>query len=194
MTDKILLIQDLRISIDNLDKTFMHLLAERMRLIERIFDYKRINKIDYNRSQSRQEDIALLRKALQSEGLSEEFTEFFFHSLFSSAMEKYQDHSHPTIDIKDFGIKLANLRSSRKNIETAMLSSLVERFKVVEMIGHVKAKNNMPALDEGRWSSLLNQKLALSAELGLAPELVESLFTRIHKEALTIEGHPEDAE
>lgn len=188
MTDKDLLIKDLRISIDNLDRSFMRLLSERMRLTERILDVKKLHKIDYTKSEARQEDIQKLSDKAKQMGMDPIFLEFFFKALFTSAMERFQNVSHQVIDIGEYGIKLSELRESLYNVELAILTILTERFKVVRRIGHVKALNKIPALDQARWSRLMEEKISMAMDMDLSQDLVESIFEEIHQVALRLEN------
>jgi len=61
-------ITDLRVSIDNIDASFLRLLAERMRVVRKIIQIKKTTKVDLGQSQERRQDITeLIEMSVQLE-------------------------------------------------------------------------------------------------------------------------------
>lgn len=77
---------------------------------------------------------------------------------------------------------LGGLRASIDRVDTAIVDLLAERFSLTERIGEVKRDAGMPPLDAEREAELLRRLGSRAAESGLAPEIVERIYTLIMAE------------
>jgi chorismate mutase len=58
---------------------------------------------------------------------------------------------------------------------------------VVKEVGIYKAKNNIPALQKGRFRQILEKNIKMGAEEGLSAKLISKVMNAIHEESLRIE-------
>ncbi len=82
---------------------------------------------------------------------------------------------------------LANYRAQIETLDKEMIYLLSRRFEIVNQIWIIKKENNIPALQENRWKSLLNDNIEVGKELLVSESLIRDVWERIHKESLKIE-------
>lgn len=69
------------------------------------------------------------------------------------------------------------LRKQIDKIDESIINLLAKRMKIVEKIGLLKKKQNIPALDSARWKKVIKSKKGF----------VKKIWETIHSEALKIE-------
>ncbi|MDX2470167.1 MAG: chorismate mutase [SAR324 cluster bacterium] len=186
MQDSNWLLGDLRVSIDRLDQAILTLLSERFRVIQKVMELKKTFEIDYQKSIARNQDIQYLQTFAADMHLGKEFVESLFKMLLDESMNIAQGSLRDT-DYSVIELDLNSLQGSLKHVELSLLLVLAERFSVVKSIGKLKAEKGLPALDQKRWESLMEQKRDQARDLNLPMVFVERLFTKIHSEALRLE-------
>jgi len=184
-------ITDLRVSIDNIDASFLRLLAERMRVVRKIIQIKKTTKVDLGQSQERRQDITeLIEMSVQLE-LKRAFFERVLDLIFLDAIGSYgQDPDKQNIDMDKIcsDLKLDDLRMNLKNLDKSLCIMLAERFRIVKRMGIYKHKIGVPPLDADRWQLVLDDKINLAQPLGLSASLVKDIYNAIHQLSLDIEG------
>jgi chorismate mutase len=83
--------------------------------------------------------------------------------------------------------ELAALREQINVTDETFITVLAERMHLVDLVGQLKADNQMPALDPKRWEEVLETRAEFAATLNLSTELVTEIFEVIHKHALVRE-------
>ena len=182
---------DYRISIDHLDSSFLGLLAERVRVVEKIIYIKKREKLDLDRSEARKEDMRKLIEISSQVQLGADFLRTLLDLVFRDALI-YQ----PAKAFTDFepickNLQLDDLRVTLKNLDWSICLILAERFSTVKRIGQCKKELNIPPLDRQRWRALLESKMEMAKTLGISGQLVKDIFNAIHQVALTLEANSE---
>ena len=187
------IIIDLRRSIDNMDISFLNLLAERMRVVDKIMRLKRSRKIDLNRSEARINDMRRLIEMSVDLKMESVFFRKILDLVFQDAMIRFDsppaDQSTPPICD---GAELEVLRTTLFNLDKSLCLILAERFKVVKRIGSYKCRRGIPFLDRTRWRQVLDHKIATAKSIDISATLVRDIFTAIHEVALNIEERISD--
>lgn len=83
-----------------------------------------------------------------------------------------------------------DLREWRAEIDALdgeLLTILAKRMKIVQKIGTLKKKNNIPLLDTKRWREVLKVTVSQAKALKLSKKFITDLYTLIHNHALRIE-------
>ena len=138
---------DMRKSIDHFDVSFLHLLAERVRLVGKIMHVKHKLKIDLEQSEARKGDMKdLIEISLQLK-LEKTFFRNILDLVFQDAMEQFNSgklitNPEATDDICQ-GLNLEDLRDSLLNLDKSICHVLAERFRIVKRIGLYKLKLNL---------------------------------------------------
>ncbi|NKK73991.1 chorismate mutase [Rhizobium leguminosarum bv. viciae] len=91
----------------------------------------------------------------------------------------------------DTAEQLASYRKTIDNLDSALLHILAERFRCTEQVGHLKAKQAMPATDNERERRQMERLKNLANDLGLGQQFVESLMKLIV--GVVVERHKEIA-
>lgn len=179
---------DLRKTIDNIDSSFMYLLAERMRVVEKILFLKRSQKIDPKRSEARMEEMRQLIELSTELKLEPAFFRRILDLVFREALVRFDKTTDENLmaSICD-DLELDVLRQSLLNLEKSLCLILAERFKTVKRIGSYKRRLGVPYLDGIRWRHLLDHKVAAAESVGISPSLIKEVFTAIHEVSLCIE-------
>ena len=73
--------------------------------------------------------------------------------------------------------QLEDLRKQIDGIDESIVNLLAKRMKVVEKVGQLKKKSNIPVLDKSRWQKIIKSKKGF----------VKKIWKVIHKEALKVE-------
>lgn len=181
--------QDLRKSIDNFDRSFMRLLAERMRVAEKIMFIKRQKKIEIPQSSARKADVNQLIESISNElDLDMGFFRKILELVFQGALEQFREIRSPeTLSIICQDFSLDDLRLSLLNLEKSIFYMLTERFRIVKTIGRYKKKLDVEPLDPSRWQQVLENKKEMAKQLNLNVKMIEDVFNTIHDAALDIE-------
>lgn len=83
--------------------------------------------------------------------------------------------------------ELDDLRVSIDLLDSALVTILAERMRLVKKVGSYKKQHNIAPLMPERWISVLTSKKTLGESLGVSAELIEEIYTAIHENALNIE-------
>jgi len=73
--------------------------------------------------------------------------------------------------------QLEDLRKQIDGIDESIVNLLAKRMKIVEKVGLLKKKQNIPTLDSARWQKIIKTKKGF----------VKKIWEIIHKEALKVE-------
>ena len=82
---------------------------------------------------------------------------------------------------------LAFHRKKIDSLDQKLIEILAERERVVKEVGIYKMKNNIPALQKGRFRQILEKNIKMGAEEGLSAKLITKVMNAIHEESLRIE-------
>ncbi|RQO66090.1 hypothetical protein DBR43_28040 [Pedobacter sp. KBW06] len=82
---------------------------------------------------------------------------------------------------------LAFHRKKIDSLDQKLIAVLAERERVVKEVGIYKMKNNIPALQKGRFKQILEKNIKMGAEGGLSAKLITKVMNAIHEESLRIE-------
>ncbi len=182
---------DMRKSIDHFDVSFLHLLAERVRVVAKIMHIKQAQKIDLGQSEARKEDMKnLIEMSLQLK-LEITFFKKILDLVFQDAMEQF--NTGKLIDtpeaIEDICLELniEDLRDNLLNLDRSLCLVLSERFRIVKRIGAYKFKLKVPPLDQRRWNQVLTTKSEVAQSLGISVPLIRDIYNSIHEVSLNIE-------
>lgn len=83
--------------------------------------------------------------------------------------------------------KLKKYRQQIDKIDKKIIEYLAKRYKVVEKIGVLKKKIDLPALDKKRWLEVLNSRIEYGINLNLPKNLIIKIYNTIHQFSLKIE-------
>ncbi len=83
---------------------------------------------------------------------------------------------------------LDKLRKQLDGLDGEILELLAKRIDLVREIGRHKQTIGLTPLDEDRWKKVLEDRLARSEALNLAPEFITDIYELIHAYALEIES------
>ncbi len=182
---------DMRKSIDHYDVLFLHLLAERMRVVTKILFVKQKKNIDIGQSEARKKDMKNLIEMSVQLKLQKTFFKKILDLVFQDAMEQYNQgdllQNRKYMDKICSGLYLKDLRNSLLNLDKSLCLVLAERFCIVKRVGRYKKKINVPPLDTDRWNRLLQNKAEMAESLEISVSLVKDIFNAIHQVSLDIE-------
>lgn len=82
---------------------------------------------------------------------------------------------------------LAIHRKKIDSLDQKLIEILAERERVVKEVGIYKMKNNIPALQKGRFRQILEKNIKMGAAEGLSAKLISKVMNAIHEESLRIE-------
>ena len=80
--------------------------------------------------------------------------------------------------------QLAAYRKSIDNLDSILLHTLAERFKVTQAVGRLKAANNMPPADKPREALQIARLQELAEESQLDPAFAEKFLNFIVAEVI----------
>jgi chorismate mutase len=80
--------------------------------------------------------------------------------------------------------QLLEIREKIDAVDRKLVLLLAERFALTNRVGHLKARNQLQAVDPDREARKLEALRALSREHDLNPDLVADLFTQIMAEVV----------
>ncbi len=182
---------DMRKSIDHFDVSFLHLLAERVRVVGKIMHVKQEQKIELGQSEARKEDMKNLIEMSVQLKLEKTFFKKILDLVFQDAMEQFNSGKLVTNpeSMKDIctDLKIEDLRHNLLNLDKSLCLVLAERFRIVKRIGQYKDKLKIPPLDPIRWKQVLESKGKVAESLGISVSLVEDIYNSIHEVSLNIE-------
>ncbi len=188
---------DMRKSIDHFDVSFLHLLAERVRVVGKIMHVKQVRKIELGQSEARKEDMKNLIEMSVQLKLEKTFFKKILDLVFQDAMEQFNagkliDNPEAIEDIcAELGIE--DLRDNLLNLDKSLCLVLSERFRIVKRVGEYKYKLQVPPLDQNRWNQVLESKSQVAQSLGISVPLIRDIYNSIHEVALNIEREIADA-
>lgn len=185
------LLIDMRRSIDHFDVAFLHLLAERVRIVGKIMHIKQQRQIDLAQSEARQEDMKnLIEMSLQLK-LEKTFFKKILEMVFQDAMEQFNSGRLITnpeaMDDICNDLRLEDLRTALLHLDKSLCLVLSERFRIVKRIGVFKHNLGVEPLDPVRWQQVLQSKADVAESLGISVSLVKDIYNAIHEVSLNIE-------
>jgi len=80
--------------------------------------------------------------------------------------------------------QLNQLRASIDNMDSILIHTLAERFKLTQQVGKLKALHNMPPADKTREAQQIERLTRLAHEAGLDPSFAEKFLTFIVAEVI----------
>jgi chorismate mutase len=80
--------------------------------------------------------------------------------------------------------RLAQLRGSIDNLDTAIVHLLAERFKCTQEVGALKARHGLPPADPERESEQVERLRQLAREANLDPVFAEKFLNFVIREVL----------
>ncbi|GAA5096190.1 chorismate mutase [Bartonella acomydis] len=80
--------------------------------------------------------------------------------------------------------ELVRLRASIDNFDAALIHILAERFRCTEMVGHLKARCDLPAVDPLREQHQVARLRQLAIESHLDPDFAERFLKFVIKEVV----------
>ena len=80
--------------------------------------------------------------------------------------------------------QLNQLRSSIDNMDSILIHTLAERFKLTQEVGKLKALHNMPPADKSREAEQIDRLRRLAHESGLDPAFAEKIIAFIVAEVI----------
>ncbi len=182
---------DMRKSIDHFDVSFLHLLAERVRVVWKIMQIKRMKKIDPGQSEARKEDMKNLIEMSVQLKLEKTFFGKILNLVFQDAMEQFNAgksiSSQEQVESICAGLSLEDLRNNLLNLDRSICLVLAERFRIVKRIGYYKDKLQIPPLDSERWEQVMKTKAEVARSLGISVSLIHDIYNAIHEVSLNLE-------
>lgn len=95
--------------------------------------------------------------------------------------------THPDQTLAQF--KLNQLRASIDNMDSILLHTLAERFKLTQEVGKLKALHDMPPADKVREAQQIERLKRLALESGLDPAFAEKFLQFIVAEVIRHHEH-----
>ena len=80
--------------------------------------------------------------------------------------------------------QLGQLRASIDNLDSILIHTLAERFKLTQQVGKLKALHNMPPADKSREAQQIERLRRLAKESGLDPAFAEKFLNFIVAEVI----------
>ncbi len=82
---------------------------------------------------------------------------------------------------------LDNWRKEIDKIDDEIIHLLAQRTEIVKKIGEYKVKNQIPPLDQKRWSTLLKYLMQKGETLNLPQSLIKNIYTTIHEHSVSVQ-------
>lgn len=95
---------------------------------------------------------------------------------------RYENTDNP-----QFENQLDMLRSRIDALDNELLEVLSSRVEIVKKIGQYKKENNVTALQIGRWSQIMENRVKLGQKLNLNETFVKILFQLIHEDSVRMQ-------
>lgn len=83
--------------------------------------------------------------------------------------------------------EIGRIRSLIDDVDRRLILDLSERFALVDEIGDIKRRHDIPVLQLERWEDLLEDHLARAEGKGLDSRLIKALFELIHARAVELQ-------
>lgn len=80
--------------------------------------------------------------------------------------------------------QLGQLRASIDNMDSILIHTLAERFKLTQQVGKLKALHNMPPADKSREAEQIERLRTLARDSGLDPAFAEKFLNFIVAEVI----------
>jgi len=87
--------------------------------------------------------------------------------------------------------QLESMTEYRRQIDhwdTELIRVLRNRMSISEEIGKYKKKENITILQTGRWSEILEDRLAKARQLGMSDQFIIQIFKQIHQESISFQN------
>ncbi len=87
--------------------------------------------------------------------------------------------------------QLEGLNEYRRQIDhwdSELMRVLKNRMSISEEIGKYKKKENITILQTGRWSEILEDRLAKARQLGMSDQFIIQIFKQIHQESISFQN------
>ena len=85
--------------------------------------------------------------------------------------------------------QLAEFRASIDNLDSILLHTLAERFKITQAVGKLKAEHDMPPADKQREAVQIARLRSLAATSGLDPAFAEKFLNFVVSEVIRHHEH-----
>lgn len=87
-------------------------------------------------------------------------------------------------DGKDTTESLSALRKQIDEIDNTLLDLLTKRMRISREIATYKKEHNMPVVQTGRYTEILDKRAAQGAMSGMSPDFIKVVFEAIHGESV----------
>lgn len=84
--------------------------------------------------------------------------------------------------------QLDKLRKQINTVDQKILTLLAKRLSLVKKIGQYKKTHNISALDQQRWSQVLELNLNNAKSLNLSEVFIKKIFSTIHQYSLKVQN------
>ena len=185
---------DFRKSIDFIDKAFMFIIAERVRLMMKSIALKLKLNIPLSFTKKRK---IILKKTITL-AVEHHLNQLFIENLFQRIIQQGQlmsqqnqlinDKTSSATDINLYDVSIKDLQESIYHLDVALCGLLAERFHLVKKIGFLKKNQNLKALAETRWTEILSNKMKMAESLDIDSNFIKDIYELIHQESLKIEN------
>jgi chorismate mutase len=101
---------------------------------------------------------------------------------------------HETANNPEFENRLDVLRHRIDSIDNELLETLSARVAITKQIGRYKKENNVTALQIGRWSQLMEDRIKLGKKMELSEDFVKHVFQLIHEDSVRLQTEIMDEE
>ncbi len=95
---------------------------------------------------------------------------------------RYENTDNP-----QFENQLDLLRSRIDSLDNELLEILASRVEIVKKIGQYKKENNVTALQIGRWSQIMENRVKVGQKLSLNETFIKILFQLIHEDSVRMQ-------
>ena len=90
-------------------------------------------------------------------------------------------------DTKQTTESLAELRKQIDQLDEQLLEVLAKRMRVSNEIGVYKKEHNMPILQTPRYDEILNKRIAMAEQMGMAGDFMKVILEAIHEESVRVQ-------
>ncbi len=109
--------------------------------------------------------------------------------LLDKLVIRHENASNP-----DFDNQLDVLRNRIDAIDAELMETLSSRVSITKEIGRYKKENNVTALQIGRWTKLMDDRVGLAKKLDLNETFIKILFQLIHEDSVRMQTEIMDEE
>ncbi len=100
------------------------------------------------------------------------------------------DYTLNMLVVRENGQTTENINILRKQIDEIdelLLTTLAKRMRISKEIGIYKKEHNMPVLQSGRYSDILENRAKQGQAMNLSPEFVTEIVKAIHEESVKVQ-------